>query len=146
MKNKKTEIKINLIEIEDDGFHLMVPVKINRKKAILLLDTGASRTVFDQESILRFLPEVREDFEKNEKLSTGLGTNTLESEITQLKNIKIGDLRIRNYYAVILDMSHVNESYRKVDLCPIDGVIGSDLLKEYNAVIDYSKGTLKLDC
>ena len=146
MKNKKTEIKINLIEIEDDGFHLMVPVKINRKKAILLLDTGASRTVFDQESILRFLPEVREDFEKNEKLSTGLGTNTLESEITQLKNIKIGDLRIRNYYAVILDMSHVNQSYGKLGLPPIDGVIGSDLLKEYNAVIDYSKGTLKLDC
>ncbi|MDZ7740218.1 MAG: retropepsin-like aspartic protease [Bacteroidota bacterium] len=145
MNKKKTEIPINLIEIEGDGYHLMLNIRINRKKANMLLDTGASRTVFDAESILRFLPEEREAFEKNEKLSTGLGTNTLESQITELKSIKIGDLRIKNYRTVFLNMSHVNEAYRKLGLPAIDGVIGSDLLVEHNAVIDYGKSVLHLN-
>ncbi len=144
MGKKTTDIPIHLIEIEGDGFHLMLNIRINRKKANMLLDTGASRTVFDTESILRFLPEKREAFEKNEKLSTGLGTNTLESQITELKSIKIGDLRIKNYRAVFLNMSHVNESYSKLGLPAIDGVIGSDLLTEHKAIIDYGKKLLRL--
>ena len=44
----------------------------------------------------------------------------------------------------MLDLSHVNQSYEQIGLKPIDGVLGSDVLLKYNAVIDYEKKILKL--
>ncbi len=144
MKKRITNIAIVLVEIEEDGYHIMVPVQINGITANLLLDTGASRTVFDSQNILNFLPGMKKQFEKNEKLSTGLGTNSLESHVTTLRNLKLGDLIINDYEAVILDLRHVNESYEKLGLPKIDGVLGSDLMKKHDAVIYYRENKIKL--
>ena len=64
-----TNVPIEILPIEDDGFHLMLKAKINGKKANLIIDTGASRTVFDEILIKDFLPKAYDDFETNEKLS-----------------------------------------------------------------------------
>lgn len=144
MRKKITEIPIELLHIEDDGFHILMPAKINRKKANLLIDTGASRTVFDKSGIMRFLKSEEQHFEDNEKLSTGLGTNSLASEVFTLRNFRLGELRIKNYQAIALDMQHVNLSYEKLGLKPIDGVIGGDILMKYNAVLYYNLKKIKL--
>lgn len=143
MRKKITEIPIELVQIEDDGFHILIPARINRKKAELLIDTGASRTVFDKSSIMRFLKTEEQRFEDNEKLSTGLGTNTLTSEVFTLKNFSLGKLKIKDYQAVALDMQHVNLSYEKLGLKPVDGVIGGDILMQYDAVLYYNRKILK---
>ena len=139
-----TKIPIQILPIEDDGFHLMMTVKINGKNANLIIDTGASRTVFDESLIKKFLPKAYDDFEKNEKLSTGLGTNTMQSHAFSLKSLKIGDLNIMDYMAVILDLNNINETYSKLNLPLIHGVIGGDLLAKYKAVIYYQTKILKL--
>lgn len=120
----------------------MMKVHINRKTANLVIDTGASKTVLDKSLILKFVRDGK--FEVHDKLSSGLGTNTMESQTTMIKKIKIGDLVINDYKAVLLDLSHVNESYKQIGLKPIDGVLGSDILLKYNAVIDYEKRIVKL--
>jgi hypothetical protein len=61
-----------------------------------------------------------------------------------LKKLKIGDIVIPDYKTFILDLSHVNNSYAQIGIKHIDGVIGSDLLVEYKAIIDYEKKHLKL--
>lgn len=138
-------IPIEVTVIEDDGFHLMIAVEVNGLPARMLLDTGASRSVFDLERISRFFTDSRPDFETNEKLSTGLGTRDMQSQALYLKELKIGELRIRKYPAVVLDMSHVNLSYSELDLPPIDGVIGSDILMKYGAVINYGKMVMRIN-
>ena len=40
-----------LLDIEGDGFHVMISGKINGKEAHFLIDTGASRSVFDTDTI-----------------------------------------------------------------------------------------------
>jgi predicted aspartyl protease len=139
-----TKIPIQILPIEEDGFHLMTTVKINGKKANLIIDTGASRTIFDETLIKNFLPKEYDEFEKNEKLSTGLGTNTMQSHAFSLKKLKIGDLIIKDYMALILDLNNINESYSKLKLPLIHGVIGGDLLKKHKAVIYYQSKILKL--
>ena len=139
----KNIVPISMIAIEEDGCHLMITASINGQVANLLIDTGASRTVFDQERILSFLDDQEFDFEVNEKLSTGLGTSSMESKSVTIKEIRFGDLEIKDYTAVILEMSHVNESYAKLGLPGIDGILGGDLLEEYGAVIDYSAKELR---
>ena len=44
----KTTIPFKIIKIDDEGFHLLIKVYINKKVAHLLIDTGASKSVFDK--------------------------------------------------------------------------------------------------
>ncbi len=138
----KVEIPITIIAIENDGFHLMIKAKINGNKINLLIDTGASRTVFD---INRMKEHIDTDnLEKNERLSAGLGTNTMESQITIIEKLEFSKIKIKKYQAVLIDMSHVNEMYQSIKLPLIDGVLGSDLLLNYKAIINYKKKVLRL--
>lgn len=137
-------IPIRIIPIENDGFHLLVKIKINDRIATMIIDTGASRTVFDEELILKYLKVEESTFEENEKLSTGLGTNSMKSKAIELKSIKFGNLKIKNYQAIVLDLKHVNESYKMLKLPIIHGILGGDLLNKYKAVIYYKTKILKL--
>lgn len=137
-----SKIPFTFIKIEGRGYHLLIKVLINDKPANLLIDTGASKTVFDLSRIEPYLNN--SDLTDNEILSAGLGTNTLASKSTKLDSFKIGDFEIKNYPCIIIDMSHVNETYQSIGLEPFDGVLGSDILYRFKAAIDYKTKTLKL--
>jgi len=136
-------IKIELLPIEEDGYHIFISAVINSLEARLLVDTGASRTVFDAERIKAFLSKENHNFEKIDKLSTGLGTNTMESHTVVLEEFILGETTFNDYLAVVLNMEHVNHSYLLLGNPPIDGVLGGDLLHELKAVIDYRKKELR---
>ncbi len=134
-------IPIKLLKLED-GFHLLIKVRVNGKVARLLIDTGASKTVFDKERIKAFLKD--EKFETHDKLSTGLGTSSMKSHLALIEKFSIGKIEIRKYKTVVIDLSHVNVAYGQMKQKPIDGVLGSDILKKYKAVIDYGKKKILL--
>ncbi len=136
-----TEIPFQLIAIENDGFHLITEGTINGKPARFLIDTGASRCVFDETNIRKYIENL--SFEDNEKLSTGLGTNTMPTKIIEINAIGFGELTIHDYVAVAIDLSHVTESYNTLGLPEINGVLGGDILAEYRCVINYKKRKLK---
>jgi hypothetical protein len=137
-----TIIPFKVLDISGEGFHLLIKILINKKVAKVIIDTGASKTVFDKKRIKKYVG--KKTFEKHDSLSTGLGTSTMTSELVSIKKIKIGELEIVNYKTILLDLSHVNNSYEQIKLKPVDGVLGSDLLLKYSAVIDYDKKILKL--
>ncbi len=137
----KAIIPIKIVKLED-GLHLLISIRINGKKGRVLIDTGASHTVFDKSKISRFLK--LEKLESHEKLSTGLGTNAMKSHLVVIEKIEIGRLPISKYKSVVIDLSHVNTAYAQLKIKPIDGVLGSDLLRKYQAVIDYGKRKLTL--
>ncbi len=139
---KKYIIKLKLIRIDSYGCHLSLNGKINGKKAHLIIDTGASQTVFDKNRITEFLGH--DVFEKVASLSSGLGTNSMESHLVKVPGFKIGKLEIVNEKMILLDLTHVNQSYEMMKLKPIDGVIGGDMLRKYKARIDYEKKELTL--
>jgi len=138
------KISLQRVDLESDGCHLFVEARINSKKANMLVDTGASKTVFDMNRIGKFVKKKKNTFEAFGGRSTGLGTSTMQSMFTIVDEFSISEMKIDNYQAILLDMKHVNKSYRSLGLPPIDGVLGSDLLLKFNAVIDYGKATLKL--
>lgn len=136
------KIPFELVSIEADGVHLILQAKINNKPCRLLIDTGASRTVFDQNRISLFVekPEMQE----NQHRSTGLGTSDMKSHIITLESLEIGCLHLQNYTSVVIDMVHINQSFEAYGLQTIDGVIGGDILLNYKAEIDYRKQELRL--
>jgi len=145
MRKKITNIPLILLNIEDDGYHLMIEAEVNDMPVWLLVDTGASKTVFDKTRLQAILEEgAEEEFEDLEQLSTGLGTNSMQGQVAQLETLWLGDLLIEDMPVVVLDMEHVNQSYEMLGHPGIDGVLGSDILKKFDAVIYFKKQVLKL--
>lgn len=138
------KIPLRIVELEPESYHLFIEGRLNGKSVNLLVDTGASKTVFDVNRISNFIRKSKKSFDSFEKQTTGLGTNTMESHYTIVKTFSIDKLDITNFKAILLDMAHVNQSYQLLSQPAIDGVLGSDLLMKYNAVIDYSKKIIKL--
>ncbi len=136
------KIDIEIMSIQDYGIHCFIPAKVNGIYARFLIDTGASKTVFDKTFINNHLQELYT--KKSEQLTTGLGSNSIESEEAIIPFLKIGKLKIKNYHAHILDLSQVNETYRQVEMPAIDGVIGCDLLLAHQAVLNFKKKILVL--
>ena len=136
------EVPINIISIEGDGFHLIAEGMINNKPARFVVDTGASRTVFDKDRILNFIDNP--EFNEKEGISAGIGGTDLSSFIFNIEELSFGNLIINDYQAVAMDLSNVNNSYAMLKLPPIDGVLGGDLMKKYQAVINYKLKKMRL--
>ena len=135
-------IPLRLIDIEDSGIHIAVSGFVNGNLANILIDTGASQTVFDKNRIHLFSDQ--QEFEKTEKLSKGLGTDSMEGFKFSIKQFILGELVLVDYDVVCLDLSHVNRSYEELGLTPIDMVLGGDFLKKYAASIRYRSQELWL--
>ena len=130
------KIKLKKIKIQK-GLHIGINAIVNEHKVFLLLDTGASQSVFDLNSIKKLIP--KNEIKKQSAMSTGLGTNTMESNATKIASLEIGNIILKNKKFMLLDLSHINETYNSLKKKHITGVIGGDFLEKYNAIIDYKK-------
>lgn len=136
------KIPIEIIELESDNYHLIVPSKFqNGTNGNWVIDTGASKTVFDKNLAAYFLPG---DEEAEDLHSAGINDEPIKTSIGYLKPFLIGTLEVAEMKVAILDMSHINELYSKVTKLKICGLIGSDFLLKHKAVINYRKSTLEL--
>ena len=138
----KTILPITILPIEDDGYHLLVQGKVNGIGVNLILDTGASRTVFDEERLGSIL--INSHFEEQERLSAGIGTTSMMSKKVVIDQLSFNTLLINNYEATVLNLKHVNQSYEKLELAAVDGILGGDILLKYKAIIDYHAKELLL--
>lgn len=136
-------IPLQLLQLQEQGSHILVEVTLFDTVHHMVLDTGASKTVFDKNQLERIHAD-QFDLESTDTLSTGLGTNTMQSFLIQIPLFKIHNWTIKNYKAAVLDLSSINYAYEQMNLQPVIGVIGGDILAPYGAVIDYKKKTLKL--
>jgi hypothetical protein len=133
-------LPLEITSIQGDGFHVFTNLKLGRKKLRLLVDTGASRTVFDLNRIQQRFPDL--ELQEIDRLSTGLGASAVPGKSAELVGLSLGDLKLTYYQTMILDLSHVNKSYTELKLPQVDGVLGSDLLSRFKAVIDYQKSLI----
>jgi len=131
------------LELQGDGYHILIDVCLFDQPFKMVLDTGASKTVLDKTTLLQSgIPE--EKIENTNIISTGLGTNSMESFILELPTLAIGNWKIKKFITAVLDLSAVNYAYEQMNLPPVIGVLGGDILFSYAARIDYRKQLLIL--
>jgi len=135
-------IPLVLLNLQDDGFHLLVEVVVFNKTFKAVLDTGASKTVFDKVTVEKYLED--QQLQISDRVSTGLGTTNMESFTWQVPQIEIGGFQLNDFEVAVLDLSSINYAYENLSIEPIIGVIGGDILTRYRGVIDYGKMTLTL--
>ena len=129
------QLPIQLLDIEGEGFHVMIKGKINGMEANFLIDTGASRSVFDPAVITRFVENPQ--FIKKPGITAGVGGSDLDSSTFIIDTLSLGDIDIHHYEAVALDLENIHETYQKLGLPAIDGIIGGDLLFRLKVTLNY---------
>ncbi|MBD1431388.1 clan AA aspartic protease [Sphingobacterium sp. DN00404] len=137
------KIPLEILELQGDGYHILIDVCLFDQPFKMVLDTGASKTVLDKTTLLQSgIPE--EKIENTNIISTGLGTNSMESFMLELPTFAIGNWKIKKFITAVLDLSAVNYAYQQMNLPPVIGVLGGDILFSYAARIDYRKQLLIL--
>ena len=133
-----------MVELESGNYHPMIQsVFPDGNIGNWVIDTGASRTVFDIGQD-RYYLLIDESLDKD-TLSTGIGVGSLETKTGEIKRISFGKLNIDKLNVSLLDLSHINSLYKKYTSEKICGLLGSDFLLRYNALIDYKRKELNLN-
>ena len=127
-------VPLKLINLQDDGFHLLVEIVVFGTKSLAVVDTGASRTVFDKTLLEQHIDV--ENVQESQATTLFSTTNTIQAMVPELK---IGRLRIKEYFAVALDLEAVNQTYESLGHPPITAILGSDIFLKYNAIVNYKK-------
>ena len=139
-----TTIPIEICKIEDDlrdGFHILCRVHIRDREFRMLVDTGASMTIF---SIKKAKDISDNELEINEQKVLSVGTPEIDSKYVVIDQMIIGDIVIDNYKTILIDLKSLNDHFRNNALPLIDGILGGDILMKYNAIIDYEKREITL--
>jgi hypothetical protein len=142
MTKNIVSVPLDIIDLHGDGFHPVLEIVLYKQTFKLVLDTGASRTAFDHELLRK--ANMDAPIMASERLSTGLGTNTMTSATAVIENVWIGNLLIPELEVAVLDLSTINIAYAELGHPEVLGVLGSDILMKYNAVVDFGKKTLLL--
>lgn len=133
----RIKIPIKLAELEANNFHLIVHSEFqNGKTGKWIIDTGASKSVFDKNLVELF--DVSES-ETEEIYSAGIMEKPLKTSLAVLNPFSFGKLRIENFKVALLDLSHINKLYEKNTGIKICGLLGSDFFVFHKATIDYKK-------
>ncbi len=113
--------------------HITATLSVNGKSCIFLIDTGGGATLIDKSKRIKFGLEVS----KTCDYAAGIGSVSPLIRTSATFQINGHDMEEKDLY--LMDISYINSEFRKNHSRQVDGVLGTDFLDKYDAVIDYSK-------
>lgn len=120
--------------------HFEVKATLNGVKGRFILDTGASNSCVGFEAVENFNLKVKD----SKIMAAGAGAINMQTKISNKNKVKLGKWVNNKVVLVLFDLSHVNMALTTHKSKPVDGIIGADILKKTNAIIDYGKRFLYL--
>jgi predicted aspartyl protease len=141
---KKEKKPMQILSIMPDSEHLMVTLKVRKQKANMLIDTGASSTIFDLNLFKQFYPYESSQLERTDQPSAGIANDAQNFGAALIPELCIGPVKMTNYEMLLIDLEHINSLYSKLDLPPIDGLLGNDLLFKLKASLSFKSHSLRL--
>lgn len=116
-----------------DGF-------LNDRPVSILVDTGASSTVFSFD-VAR---ELNLALTKSTMSGGGAGAARLDVHHIRDARFLVGDFSPTAGELMTMDLSHVNTALALRGSARIDAILGADVLEAHRAVIDYGSSSLYL--
>lgn len=143
VKLNRFTVPLRLITIDENGCHILVRVSINGSPGHnLIIDTGASMTVFDIKLLNSIIPDAPNATQVE---SHGFGHSSLDARTNSIEVIRINRIPFYNFPAVLIDMDSIKILYKKNYGVKISGLLGGDFLRDFDAVIDYKNQILILN-
>lgn len=120
--------------------HFEINATINGITGKFILDTGASNSCVGFDSAETFKLSVQDSDVK----AAGAGAIDMVTKISKKNVVKMGKWKKDKVVLILFNLTHVNTALTNHNSNPVDGIIGADILKKGNAVIDYQKKQLYL--
>jgi len=110
------------------GGLILVEATLNGQAGTYILDTGASHLFINKKNLL-----------DSNNYAAGLGAGTSINEAT-ISTFQLGTQIYTDQIVYQMDMSHLE----RIKGCPIAGIIGMDMLRDFTLHINYEKGIVVL--
>ena len=117
--------------------HYLIEAKVNGIDGTFILDTGASNSCICTSLEDKFKVISKESKEKASSANSEM-TNT---KISKSNIIQIGKWEDK-INLISFDMNHINNALSQKKVSPIDGILGADILKKSNSILDYKSNKL----
>ena len=141
-KMKKYNIPLRICNIDGGGKHILIKANINKTKCFLILDTGASNSVFDPNSPA--FKDTSFDTLENDNQSSGFNSKIENISTGNIQSLNIGYFRSSEKNAIFTPLNYINQLYKSLKLPHISGIIGCDFLIKHTAIIDLSDNIMVL--
>ena len=123
--------------------HLLIDAKVNDVDGVYILDSGAGRTVVDAKQLDSL--KLTLNYDESALTGGGVGAHSIENIPSYNNKIEINNFKIDNLAVAVMSLETAWESLALVGAHDeLFGIIGVDILKTGNAIIDFSTMTLYL--
>ena len=120
--------------------HLIADSYVNGVSAKLIIDTGASNSCIDSNSVEKFKIKI-ENYNEQASSATEKIKNMY---ISKENSINLVGFSIENLKLFVFDMGHINETLKENEPIKIHGIIGNDIMSKHGAVISFSEKKIYL--
>ena len=134
-KPEKEVITIPFIMI---GNLIAVDVMLNNEKRVFLFDSGSPSVILNS----KYIQTNDTVNKKTISSSKGVGGSISGMDIEEIKKLEFGGIIMENQDVLTLDISHLEKSLETN--IEIYGLIGYELIKDYDLLFDYEKKELTL--
>ena len=122
---------------------LLINAKINDVDGVYILDSGAGRTVIDAKQLDTL--KLKLNYDETALTGGGVGAHGIENIPSYNNRIEINNFIIDDLAVAVMSLDTAWESLALVGAHDeLFGIIGVDILKTGNAIIDFSTMTLYL--
>jgi hypothetical protein len=109
--------------------HITATLSVNGKPCIFLIDTGGGATLIDKSKKYKFGLEAS----KTGDYAAGIGSVSALTKTSATLQINGYEIEEKDLY--LMDISYINSEFRKNHARQVDGVLGTDFLDKYKAVM-----------
>ena len=125
---------------ESDGFNLYVDGSVNGKAARLMVDTGAFATLLHSPFVRRMNIPLRQT--KFRSVGVNLAQNRVR--IATITRFSIGSMNMRTSNVGVINLEGLIHGELLDGSPPVAGLLGSEMLQRYHAIIDFGTNSLYL--
>ena len=125
---------------ESEGYNLYVDGSVNGTKARLMVDTGAFATLLHSQFVLRMNIPLRQTKFRS------VGVNLAQSRV-RLANItrfSVGSMDMQSHRVGVINLERLIHGGLLDASPPVAGLLGSEMLQRYHAIIDFGTKSLYL--
>ncbi|MBO4615436.1 MAG: aspartyl protease family protein [Bacteroidales bacterium] len=140
---KQYTSRIIIKSLEGGGKHIFVRCKVGGTKSLMLIDTGCSNTVFDSGS--EVFAGIRLHELKGTNKNFSLNAAIDDVKIGKIKDFAIGRFKVNINRGVFISLEQINSLYESMLGQRIIGILGSDFMRKYKAIIDFGKGSMSVE-
>ena len=125
---------------EGEGYNLYVDGKVNGTKGRLMVDTGAFATLLHSQFVQRM------NIPMQQTKYRSIGVNLAESRvrIANIARLSVGSMDLKSHKVGVINLEKLVHDGLLEATPPVVGLLGSEMLQRYHAIIDFGTNSLYL--